>query len=139
MTHPMDESAYRRRAALGALLAAPAATFIAAAVLKYGLGFPYPFEQVERLSHDPAAWRLFNRISPIVFLGGSLAALLVNALAVIGLELRQAPDALAATVTVRKRTANLLVAGLGLTCIAMLLGYQVAENWRCWVGLRTDC
>ncbi len=139
MIRPLDESAFRRRVALGALLVAPTVYFIAAAVLKYGLGVPWPFEPVERLSHDPAAWRLFNVISPILFLGGSLAALLVNALAVTGLELRRGPEALAATVTVRKRVANLMVASLSLACVAMLLGYLVTENWRCWVGLETGC
>ncbi|HEY3216675.1 MAG TPA: hypothetical protein VGK93_09310 [Candidatus Eisenbacteria bacterium] len=131
MTHTMEGSTYRRRAVLGGILVAPAAYFVAAAVLKYGLGFPYAFEPVERLSRDPAAWRLFNWISPVVFLGGGLAALLLNGLAVAAFELRREPETLAATILVRKRVANLWVAALSLACIALLLGYGVVENLRC--------
>jgi len=103
MIRSEDRAGLRRRALLGAALVGPSAAFITAALLKYGLGVSLFFEPIERLSRNPAAWRVFNLVSPVVFLVGSLLAVVLNGLVVAGFQLRRVEQTLTTTVTLRLR------------------------------------
>ncbi len=65
----------------GLLLAAPAALFLLANVLNE-LGVSLLYAPIETLTSGPQRQQIFNLVSPVVFLGGIAAALLVNFLAI---------------------------------------------------------
>jgi hypothetical protein len=134
-----DVTAPIRTAATGFALVAPSVYFISASVLKYAVGIGVLFEPIEALASSPERWRMFNLISPVLFMGGSLLALLLNATQMIRLSAHTEPGSLSGTVTIHYKPWNLAAAGLGFLVLFILTGYLVAENWQCWVGLKTHC
>jgi hypothetical protein len=122
-----------------ALLALPA-TFLTLVVLKYYLGVGYPFDALEGV-FVAGGWQLelFNSVSPLLFLGGLLLAVALNAAAMVRGSLSLADDGVTGSLTVRPRLANLVVilaAGLMLVTFA---GYGLAENWDCLAGSARSC
>ena len=71
----------------GLILLAPAALFLLANILnELGIGFLYAL--IDPLISGPRLQQVSNLVSPVVFLGGIAAALLLNALAIARLDLR---------------------------------------------------
>ena len=69
------------------ILLAPAALFLLANILnELGIGFLYA--RIDPLISGPRLQQVSNLVSPVVFLGGIAAALLLNALAIARLDLR---------------------------------------------------
>ena len=122
----------------GFVLAAPSLLFASLALLRAELGIG-PFDQLERWLATPGHQALFNRLGPVVFLGGLLAALVLNAGVVERLELRGGGESLSAALTVRRRIVNLIVVALSLGLLTLLVGHAVAENLPCWLGLKAHC
>jgi hypothetical protein len=111
----------------GVVLVAPAALFLLANVLnELGIGFLYAL--IDPLISGTRQ-KVFNLASPVVFLGGIAAALLLNALAIARLDLGRAGSRLICTVTIEPRTPNvalILVVGLML---ATFVAYAFVENY----------
>lgn len=128
-----------KTAMIGFVLVAPIVYFMSAAVLEHELGIGFLYTPIEALSRNPQSWRLFNLVSPIVFLGGPMLAFLLNMLQVVRLSAHTEPGTVTASVTVVRKPWNLAVAGLCLIMVALLGAYLVAENWQCWLGLKTHC
>ena len=57
--------------------------FVTASVLNYGLGVGILFDPLETLLADPQRLHWFDLVSPVVFLGGLVLALALNAYAVL--------------------------------------------------------
>jgi hypothetical protein len=75
------------------------------------------------------AQQVFNLLSPVVFLGGLAAALLLNGLAIAQLDLRWEQNRLVSTVTIEPRIPNVtLILTVGLM-LATLVGYAFVENY----------
>jgi len=113
---------------LGLLLAAPAALFLLANVLNE-LGISLLYSPIEALTSGPQRQQIFNLVSPVVFLGGIAAALLLNFLAIAQLDLRWEQKRLVSTVTIEPRALNLaLILAIGMM-LAMFVAYAFIENF----------
>jgi hypothetical protein len=60
--------------------------FVVALLLKYELGIGLLFDPLEALLSRPGRWHVFNLVSPVVFLGGLILALGLNAQAILRLN-----------------------------------------------------
>jgi hypothetical protein len=119
----------RRLALAGvALLSAPL-FFVAASLLKYELGIGFLFEPLEALLSDPQRLRVFNLVSPVVFLGGLGLALALNAYAVLRLNVGREDGAIVGTVRVQVRFWNIAVTAVSLLLLVTLVGYFFVENF----------
>jgi len=127
-----------KTAAIGFLLVAPLVYFMSAQVLEHELGIGFLAWPINALMQNPAAG-VFDVLTKILFLGGPTLALGLNLLHVVRLSGQTEPGSVTATVTVLRKPWNLAVAGLCLFMLFALSAYLVLENWRCMVGLRTEC
>lgn len=118
-----------RAAVLGLVLLAPAALFLLANILKDGLGIGFLYAPVEALISEPHRRQVFNFVSPVVFLGGLVAALLVNALAIVRLDLRCEQNKLVSTLTIEPRTPNVALLLAGGLMLATFVAYAFVENY----------
>lgn len=119
----------RRLAVAGlALLAAPL-FFVAASLLKYELGIGVLFDPLESLLSEPGRRYVFNLISPVVFVGGLGLALVLNAYAVLRLNVGRQDGAIVGTVRLEARFWNIAVAAVSLLLLVTLVGYFFAENF----------
>lgn len=117
-----------RATVFGLVLLAPAALFLLANILnEFGVGFLYA--PVEALISDPRRQQVFNLVSPVLFLGGLAAALLLNALAISRLDLRWEPKRLVSTVTIEPRIPNVALILTGGLLLATFVGYAFVENY----------
>jgi hypothetical protein len=112
-----------------ALLLAPL-YFVSASLLKYGLGIGVLFDPLDRaLTSDPANMRVFNLVSPVVFLGGLALALVLNVYAVLRFDFGREDGTIVSTVRLEAKFWNLAVAFLCLVLLSMLVGYLFLENF----------
>jgi hypothetical protein len=111
-----------------ALLSAPL-FFVAASLLKYELGIGSLFDPLEVFLSDPQRLRIFNLVSPVVFLGGLSLALALNAYAVLQLNVGREDGAVVGTVRLEARFWNIAVMAVRLLLLVTLLGYFFAENF----------
>jgi hypothetical protein len=77
---------------------------------------------------DPRRQHVFNLVSPVVFLGGLVLALALNAYAVVRLNVGREDGVIVGTVRLETRFWNIAVAGVSLLLLVTLLGYFLAEN-----------
>ncbi|OGC75927.1 MAG: hypothetical protein A2145_06620 [candidate division Zixibacteria bacterium RBG_16_40_9] len=120
----------------------PATFFISLALSKYLLGFNYFFDAFDSfIAHPshPERFQIFNTISPIVFLGGSFLALILNVLAVTGLKFKKENSNLVTTLLIKGNFWNLTIVLMSFLILSILVGYIIGENWQCWVGLKDKC
>jgi Zn-dependent protease len=103
--------------------------FVTTALLKYGLGIAQPFDLMIKLFVSPDRMRIFNLISPLVFLGGLLAALVINLYPQINLRIRRDDSRLVATVIAQAKPINLAVVVLCGLLLAILAGHVALENF----------
>src|SRR3990172_1913136 len=95
---------FNTQALIGLLLIAPAAFFISLALSKYLIGIDYFFDVFDSFIASPSLperFQIFNTISPIIFLGGSFLALILNVLAVTGLRFKKEDSNLVTTLLIR--------------------------------------
>jgi hypothetical protein len=104
--------------ALAALI--PGALFLTAATLKYGLGYPSPFDSLEPLFLHPVAEAIVV-LSPVI-------AFALGALPILDVRFRRESGALRSTITLRLRVAHIVAAALGAAISAVFAAYFVAEN-----------
>ncbi len=103
--------------------------FVSASLLKYGLGYGFLFDPLETFNADPAHFRLFNLVSPLLFLGGIGLALLFNIYPVFRIEIRGDSIQHSIVSMVKERFWNLAVVALGSGLLVLLLGYAFLENF----------
>jgi hypothetical protein len=109
-------------------LSAPALFFIVASLLKSNFGVSQPFSLFESMLATPERFRLFNLISPIVFVGGLLLGVIVNLYPQLEMQFRRDQGRLVATITAEAKPLNLAIVVLGCLLLATLFGYVVLEN-----------
>ena len=104
--------------------------FVAAALLKYGLGIGLLFDPLDKaLMSDPGRLHIFNLVSPAVFLGGLGLALGLNMYAVLRFNVSRENGTIASTVRLEVKLWNLAVVLLSLTLLGTLVGYFFLENF----------
>lgn len=133
---------FNTQALIGLVLIAPAAFFISLALSKYLIGIDYFFDAFDSFVASPThpeRFQIFNIVSPIVYLGGSFLALILNVLAVTGLRFKKENSNLVTTLLVKGNSWNLAVITISFLILSILVGYVIGENWQCWVGLKDKC
>ncbi len=110
-----------------ALLSAPL-YFVAASLLKYGLGVGFLFDPLEAFLSNSGRQHVFNLVSPVVFLGGLALALALNAYAVLRLNIGRDNSAIVGTVRLEAKFWNIAVAVVSLLLLGTLVGYLFVEN-----------
>ena len=118
-----------RLALAGVALLSASLFFVAASLLKYELGIGFLFDSLEALLSDPQRLRVFNLVSPVVFLGGLGLALALNAYAVLRLNVGREDGAIVGTVRVQVRFWNIAVTAVSLLLLVTLVGYFFVENF----------
>ena len=121
---------------LGGLLLLPSVLFVAANVLKHELGFPALADALGALAEPRGVAE--GVVTAVVILGPILA-LTVVLVPIVRLRMTRSRDELEATVSLRIRRANLMVAGVAFAVIAVLGAYLFAENASCWFGSSVAC
>jgi hypothetical protein len=111
-----------------ALLLAPL-FFVAASLLKYGMGVGFLFDPLDAFLSDPRRQHVFNLVSPVVFLGGLGLALALNAYAVVRLNVGREDGMIVGTVRLEAKFWNIVVAGASFLLLVTLVGYFFAENF----------
>jgi hypothetical protein len=111
-----------------ALLLAPL-FFVGASLLKYGMGIGFLFDPLDAFLSDPRRLRVFNLVSPVVFLGGLGLALALNAYAVLRLNVAREDSAFVSTVRLEIKLANIAVVVVSCLLLGTLLGYFFLENF----------
>ena len=119
----------RRLAEVGFVLVLAPLFFVCASLMKYELGIGFLFDPLESLLSDPATRQAFNLISPVMFLGGLGVALVLNAYAVLRLNVGREDGAIVGTVRLEARFWNIAVVAVSLLLLVTLVGYFFAENF----------
>jgi len=133
---------FNTTALIGLVLLTPAAFFISLALSKYLIGIDYFFDVFDSFIASPShpeRFQIFNTISPIVFLGGSFLALILNVVAVTGLKFKKENSSLVTTLLIKGNFWNLTIVLVSFLVLTILVGYIIGENWQCWVGLKAKC
>lgn len=115
-------------ALIGFALSAPALFFVSASLLKYSLGVGQLFDLLDSILSNPDRLRTFNLISPFVFLGGLLMALVLNLYPQVGLQVRREGNRYVATVIAEAKPINLVIIALCSLLLVTLVGYIALEN-----------
>ena len=104
--------------------------FVSASLLKYGLGIGLLFDPLENsIFSDSEKLRVFNLVSPVVFLGGLGLALALNAYATLRLNISKEDGTIVSTVRLRIKFLNIAVAAVSSLLLVMLVGYAFLENF----------
>jgi hypothetical protein len=77
---------------------------------------------------EPRRMRVFNVVSPVVFFGGLVAALVLNSYAVMRLRVAREGSEVVGTVRVELRLWNVAVLVASSLLLCTLAGYVFAEN-----------
>ena len=139
MTAAVNKHYFNKSALLGLILALLTILFFGMTASHYLLGIDWLWTPFEKAMANPQGKEIINAISPIIFLGGSLAALVINIFAVAGLKIKKVNQELVSTLVINGNVWNLAIIAVSFSLISLLLGYLVAENWQCWVGLKDVC
>ena len=78
---------------------------------------------------EPGRRYVFNLVSPVVFLGGLILALVLNACAVLRLNVGREEGVIVGTVSLEVRLWNIAVVAASLLLLVTLVGYIFAENF----------
>jgi hypothetical protein len=113
--------------ALGLVLLAPVVLFITASILKYAVGLSSLYNGLGFFA-DPQQLPWYDRISPVLFLGGPLLAAALSLGTIIRLDVRRETDRVVTVVTLTPRFLNLAVAVMSFIILAALIGYVMAES-----------
>ena len=139
MRSGVEKYTLNKSALVGLILVLPTALFFGMTASHYLLGIDWLWTPFEKAMANPQGKEIINTLSPIIFLGGSLAALVINTLAVAGLKIQRVNQELVSTLVIKGNVWNLAIIAVSFSLISLLLGYLVAENWQCWVGLKDVC
>ncbi len=114
---------------LSALLMFPAVYFIAASLLKYGLGISFLFDPLEIFYTSKEVLWWFNIISPAVFLFGLGLPIILNLFVMLSIKIWKKNSNIRSDISFKPKFLNLLVFGVSFISLAMLFAYAVGENF----------
>jgi len=121
---------------LAAVMVLPAALFVGANILKYGLGVDGPYGALGPLTDPP---RGAGNVVTAIVLVGPVIGLTFALWPVLRLRLSHPDGQVQATVSLRLRWVNIAIAVVALGVLAVLFGHILAENAACWFGSDTFC
>ncbi|MBV9609474.1 MAG: hypothetical protein JO187_07940 [Acidobacteria bacterium] len=123
-----EEPPYGFAATVGMLLIAPPLYFVAASISNQ-LGFPLMFAPLATIMSRSDAARVFNVLSPVLFLGGIILALALNVAVLTRLESSVESNRSIRRLSVQLNIWNLAVVITAAGLMTILIGYVVLENF----------
>jgi hypothetical protein len=124
-----------RRLVIAGLLVVPAAIFVMANVLQYGLGVKGAADWFDPLFDVAGLGWLLSA----VILAGPVAALLLAASRLLPIKLIRDGDAWEVRIRVRTDRWAIAIAAVSLLVGGILAGHLVAENLACTIGVASHC
>jgi len=120
----------RRAVRVSLLLASPAMLFLLAVLLDEGFGISASMAPVNAIMATPGWREAFNLITPVIFLGGLALGVLLNALAIVRLDVAWRERQLVSSISVEPRVANVAFIGAATLMLTTLAGYAFVENFQ---------
>jgi transcriptional regulator with XRE-family HTH domain len=114
---------------ISALLMFPAVYFIAASLLKYGLGISFLFDPIEIFYASKEVLWWFNIISPAVFLIGLALPIVLNLFVMLSIKIWKENSNIRSDISFTPKFLNLLVFGISFLFLTMLFTYAIGENF----------
>ncbi len=118
----------RKSFLLGIIIMLPAVYFLVANVLKYNFGISFMHDSLNIVYSNESVFKIFNSISPFIFLGGLLVALAVNMLTMLSINIESAKGTLKSSMALTPRLANMVIVIISLLAFSLMFGYAVVEN-----------
>lgn len=119
----------KRAAAIGALAAAPCLLFVAVNAMKQWLGIAAPYDALASAGARLMSFETFNLVSPVVFFGGALTALVLCAASQISPRVTRREGVVSiAAIDVRLNAPAMVVLLLSLFGAGALFLYALAEQ-----------
>lgn len=115
----------------------PAVAFVAANVLKYGLGVDAPSNVLGPFAEPGEG--VPNVVVTALVLVGPVVAVALTLAPIVRLRLGRSDGTVEAAVSLRLEWARVAIALVALAVLAVLAGYVVAENSACWWGAAVRC
>ena len=114
---------------VGLMMVFPAVYFISASILKYNFGISFLFDPLEIFFSSYEMLRIFNLISPVIFVFGLLGALLTNLLTMFSVKLWKEKSTIQSEISFSPRALNLLVSVISFSTLMIMLTYAFGENF----------
>ena len=112
----------------GLLMAFPALYFILASIFKYSLGIPFLFDPLEILFSSPDILKIFNFISPLVFLLGLMGSFVINLFVMFSIRIWEENSTIKSDISFKPVLANLTLVLLSVCAVTIFFLYAFAEN-----------
>lgn len=122
---------------VGAIAVLPSLLFVAANLLKYGLGVDQPYRALEPVIESPS-WAV-SALVIVLVLGGPLASLALSLVPIVRLRAQREASLLVGTVALKLSWPHLAIGALSLTLLGILGAHLVAENLPCLTGAAEAC
>jgi transcriptional regulator with XRE-family HTH domain len=113
----------------GIIMVFPAVYFILASILKYNFGISFLFETLGIFFSSYEMLKVFNLVSPVIFLFGLLGAFIINFLTMFSIRLWKDKNIFQSEISFSPRTLNLFVSGLSMASLMIMFTYAVVENF----------
>ena len=118
-----------RLAEIGFVLLVVPLFFVVSQVLKYELGIGFLADPLEAFLADPGRAKIFDLLSPILFLGGLGLALGLNTYAVLRLDVDREDGTIVSTLRLEIKLLNIAVVAMSVLLLVTLVGYALLENF----------
>ncbi len=117
-----------RSLSIGILVMSPAVYFVLANILKYGFGISFFAAPLDLLYVNTAILKVFNFVSPIIFLGGLAMAILLNVLVLLTFNVSIKKGRIHSAFSITPKAANLIIVITSMIFLGTLLAYSIVEN-----------
>ncbi len=116
-------------ALIGLLFVLPAFYFISANILHYYCNISILHSSLTYIYENSTAFKIFNFVSPIIFLGGTFLAIYINFSVLFQFNFQQINNKFIGTLTYSKKKTNLVVLLFAFCIVIVLVGYAFIENF----------
>jgi transcriptional regulator with XRE-family HTH domain len=107
----------------------PAIYFVAANILHYYFNISFMHNTLSFIYNDFILFKIFNFISPIIFIGGIFITIYINLAVLVKFNLQKNKNNFVGTFYLSRNIPNLLVLGFAFGLLFVLTGYVMAENF----------
>jgi len=114
---------------IGIIVMTPAVCFVSSNILKYVFGISFFTDPLEVFYSNTDILKVFNFISPIIFLGGLSLAFLLNIMVLLKINVSIKNGKIHSAFSITPRTANLIIVITCMLFIGTLLVYAIGENF----------
>ncbi len=118
-------------ATIGLLLAAPAAYFVFASILKYVFGLSALFNAFGPLLNSMGAKESLGWNINLLILLGPVIALLLNVTSIVTIKWQRGEEGSNIQLSIQQKLLNWIVIGISAVSLALLFFYALGENCNC--------